>query len=51
VVIETDLSDRFQKEIIRIVQAHKLRLTSMGPQYGALEAIYRSAMEEAENDK
>jgi ABC-2 type transport system ATP-binding protein len=51
VVVETDMSERFQQEVIRIVQAQKLKLTSMGPQYGALEAIYRSAMEEAENDK
>lgn len=51
VVIKTDLGDRFQQGTIRIVQANKLRLTSMGPQYGALEAIYRSAMEEDENAK
>ncbi len=51
VVIETDLHGRLQGEVIRIVQAHRLKLTSMGPQYGALEAIYRSAMEEDENAK
>jgi ABC-2 type transport system ATP-binding protein len=49
VVVETNLSERFQDEVIHIIQAHRLKLTSMGPQYGALEAIYRSVMEEDEN--